>query len=73
MRSDRISPDHTCKTTGVPRCWHVEARLPSGETATFAVRDDASFGAHTTVSFEYPGVEILGVTLGRPGAGSVTP
>ncbi len=64
MRSEQVTSEHRCRGS-LPVCWHVEARLSSGETASFAVRDDASFGAHTTVSFEYPGVEILAVTAGQ--------
>lgn len=65
MRSEQVTPEHRCKPDGMRVCWHVDVRLPDGGRATFAVRDDASFGAHTTVSFEYPGVEILAVSFGR--------
>jgi hypothetical protein len=65
MRSEQITLEHRCKPDAMRVCWHVDVRLPSGEQATFAVRDDASFGAHTTVSFEHPGVEVLAVNFGR--------
>jgi hypothetical protein len=68
MRSERVTPEHRCKPDRLRYCWHVDVRLPDGGAATFAVRDDGSFGAHTTVSFEHPGVEILAVAFGRTAA-----
>ena len=65
MRSEQITPEHRCKPDSMRVCWHVDVRLPDGALAAFAVRDDSSFGAHTTVSFEHAWVEILAVRFGR--------